>query len=120
MRKLSELAKLMAPVSSRAILPCALFCIALIFGIKAIYGAAVKGENDPASSEASVRKAYADKVRQIYAFPFIKDKIALPGNAAVEGGDFLEPTAFPDAKYCGHCHQEAYHQWRQSLHSNPF
>jgi tetratricopeptide (TPR) repeat protein len=44
----------------------------------------------------------------------------MPGNAAAEGDDFLQPGAFPDAEYCGHCHQEAYHQWRQALHSNAF
>ncbi|WP_263350472.1 tetratricopeptide repeat protein [Acidicapsa acidisoli] len=120
MRKLSELAKAIRPLSTRAVLPCLLFCAALIFGIKAIHGAGTAGADDPPRDEASVRKAYADKMRPLYAFPFAKDRIALPGNAAVEGGDFLEPTAFPDAKYCGHCHQEAYHQWRQSLHANSF
>jgi Tfp pilus assembly protein PilF len=38
----------------------------------------------------------------------------------VEGNNFVQPGAFPDASYCGHCHQEAYHQWRQALHSNAF
>ncbi len=32
----------------------------------------------------------------------------------------LPAKAFPDAAYCGHCHQAAYQQWRQSLHSNSF
>ena len=68
----------------------------------------------------SLRKAYADKMRETYNFPFGKGKISVPGNAAVEGNDFLEPSAFLDAQYCGHCHQEAYHQWRQALHSNSF
>ena len=119
MRKWSELAKLVRSVPVRAVLPLLHISLAMIFGIKAIHGA----ENDPAkqtSDEAGVRKAYSDQIRQFYTFPFAKDKIALPGNAAAEGGDFLEPTAFPDAKYCGHCHQEAYHQWRQSLHANSF
>jgi Tfp pilus assembly protein PilF len=71
-------------------------------------------------SEAAVRKAYADKIRATYAYPFAKGNISLPGNASVEGNDFLEPGAFPDAKYCGHCHQEAYSQWREALHSNSF
>jgi hypothetical protein len=69
---------------------------------------------------STTRKAYAEKVRQSYNFAFSKDSISLPGNAAVEGNDFLQPDAFPSAEYCGHCHQEAYHQWRQSLHSNAF
>jgi Flp pilus assembly protein TadD len=67
-----------------------------------------------------VRKVYADKIRETYNFPFGKGNISLPGNAAAEGDDFLPAGAFPDAAYCGHCHQEAYHQWRQALHSNSF
>jgi len=81
---------------------------------------AIRGAEDQRAAEASIRKAYADKIRETYSFPFAKDNISLPGNAAAEGGDFLEPTAFPDAEYCGHCHQEAYHEWRQALHSNAF
>jgi tetratricopeptide (TPR) repeat protein len=81
---------------------------------------AIRGAEDKSAEEASVRKAYAEKIRETYSFPFAKDKISLPGNAAAVGGDFLEPSAFPDAAYCGHCHQEAYHEWRQALHSNAF
>jgi len=66
------------------------------------------------------RQAWADKVRASYNFSLVKGNISLPGNAAVEGGDFIEPRAFPNAKYCAHCHQEAYQQWRQALHSNSF
>ncbi len=66
------------------------------------------------------RKEYADRVRQSYNFSVMKGNISLPGNAEVEGDDFIQPGAFPNAKYCGHCHQEAYHQWRQALHSNSF
>lgn len=29
-------------------------------------------------------------------------------------------TSFPIASYCGHCHQQAYREWRQSLHANSF
>ena len=77
-------------------------------------------QNPPANNDDAQRKAYADKVRETYSFPFGKGKMSVPGNAAVVGDDFLQPTAFLDAKYCGHCHQEAYHQWRQALHSNSF
>jgi tetratricopeptide (TPR) repeat protein len=66
------------------------------------------------------RQAYADKVRASYNFSLIKGSISSPGNAAVEGDDFIQPGAFPNAQYCAHCHQEAYHQWRQALHSNSF
>src|SRR5271163_8590 len=91
----------------------------------------IHAADDPQLQEAMTRKAYADKISQTYSFPFAarvsKDygdsaagRISLPGNAAVEGNAFIEPSAFPDAAYCGHCHQEAYREWRQSLHSNSF
>jgi len=66
------------------------------------------------------RKKYADEIRESYSFPFGKGLISTPGNAAVEGNDFIQPGAFPKAEYCGRCHQEAYAQWRQALHSNSF
>jgi Tfp pilus assembly protein PilF len=72
------------------------------------------------SSQESKRNEYAEKIGATYNYRFGKDKPFLPGNAAVEGNNFVQPGAFPDASYCGHCHQEAYHQWRQALHSNAF
>ena len=76
--------------------------------------------NTNAADQEARRKAYADKVSQSYNFAFGKGKISVPGNGAVEGNTFLQPDAFPNASYCGHCHQEAYHQWQQSLHRNSF
>jgi len=72
------------------------------------------------SDFSAERKAYADHVRETYNFHFGKDQISIPGNAAVVGNNFIQPTAFPTAEYCGRCHQEAYSQWRQALHSNSF
>jgi tetratricopeptide (TPR) repeat protein len=93
----------------------------LLFGAVSVWSVhGMFGAVDSAADQAKARKAYADKVRQTYNFPFSKDKISMPGNAAAEGDDFLQPGVFPDAEYCGHCHQEAYHQWRQALHSNAF
>jgi Tfp pilus assembly protein PilF len=66
------------------------------------------------------RGEYAAKVASGYNYFFGKGDISTPGNAAVEGNTFIQPGAFPTAEYCGHCHQEAYHQWRQALHSNSF
>ncbi len=66
------------------------------------------------------RKQYADKVRETYNFRFGKDKLFIPGTMLVQGDDFVQPGAFPNATYCAHCHQEAYSQWRQALHSNAF
>ena len=72
------------------------------------------------SSENTERKNYSDEVSKTYSFLFGKDDFSLPGNAGTEGNEFIEPGAFPKAAYCGHCHEEAYHQWRQALHSNSF
>jgi tetratricopeptide (TPR) repeat protein len=80
----------------------------------------VKGTIQAASSQDQARKEYADKVRATYNNRFGADRPSVPGNASVVGDDFVQPGAFPDAKYCAHCHQEAYHQWRQALHSNSF
>src|SRR3984885_9231779 len=72
------------------------------------------------SDQSSERKEYADKIREAYNFRFGKDKLSAPGNASVEGNDFIQPGAFPKAAYCAHCHEQAYSQWRQALHSNSF
>src|ERR1700733_13008231 len=66
------------------------------------------------------RKEYADAIRESYNFRFGNDKLSTPGNASVEGNDFIQPGAFPKATYCAHCHEQAYSQWRQALHSNSF
>jgi hypothetical protein len=72
------------------------------------------------AAEQNARSAYSDNVSKTYNYRFGKDKPSLPGNAAAVGEGFLEPGAFPKAEYCAHCHQEAYSQWRQALHSNAF
>ena len=79
-----------------------------------------KGAEDQSAEAEGARTVYSEKILENYNFPFGRDRISLPGNAAVEGGGFLPASAFPDAAYCGHCHQEAYQQWRQALHSNSF
>ena len=84
---------------------------------QAAYGA-------PASSPAAGQQPVAEHIgggnAGAYSFPFGAGHISAPGNAVMEGDQFAKPTAFPDAAYCGHCHQEAFHEWRQSLHSNSF
>ena len=64
--------------------------------------------------------AYSQKIRQTYNFRFGKGPLGAPGNAATTDNNFIRPGAFPSAKYCAHCHEEAYSQWRQALHSNSF
>jgi hypothetical protein len=64
--------------------------------------------------------AFHDSVSGRYNYAFGKESPFLPSNAVSVNGQFLSPKAFYNAQYCGHCHQEAYHQWRQSVHSNAF
>ncbi|HUZ96390.1 MAG TPA: tetratricopeptide repeat protein [Edaphobacter sp.] len=71
-------------------------------------------------AQESQRKEYSNKVSATYNYRFGKELPFAPGNPEIQGGDFIQPGAFPDATYCAHCHQEAYHQWRQALHSNSF
>jgi tetratricopeptide (TPR) repeat protein len=66
------------------------------------------------------RKAYNAQVTPTYNFHYGPKNPYLPGNIQVQGEGFLQPGAYPSAEYCGTCHQEAYSQWRQALHSNAF
>jgi tetratricopeptide (TPR) repeat protein len=63
---------------------------------------------------------FHDSIASRYNYAFGKDTPFLPSNATTSTGQFTSPKSFPTAQYCGHCHQEAYHQWRQSVHSNSF
>lgn len=64
--------------------------------------------------------AFHDSVAGRYNYAFGKEEPFLPSNAQSGNGQFVSPKSFPAARYCGHCHQEAYRQWRQSVHSNSF
>jgi Tfp pilus assembly protein PilF len=72
------------------------------------------------SSESAEGTKYSEEIKKSYDFRFAKDNFSLPGNAATVGNQFIQPGAFPSAEYCGHCHDAAYDQWRQALHSNSF
>ena len=63
---------------------------------------------------------YHKHVASKYNYAFGKDTPFLPSKATTYNGEFISPKTFPSAQYCGHCHQESYHQWRQSAHSNSF
>jgi tetratricopeptide (TPR) repeat protein len=69
---------------------------------------------------AADRKEYNAVVTPTYNFHYGPKNPFLPGNVQVQGEGFLQPGAYPSAEYCGTCHQEAYSQWRQALHSNAF
>jgi len=80
--------------------------------------AELKAKADAKSEED--RKAYNAMVTPTYNFHYGKKNPFTPGNVAVKGEGFLQPGAYPTAEYCGTCHQEAYSQWREALHSNAF
>src|SRR5271165_4853786 len=63
---------------------------------------------------------YHTRIAEKYNYAFGKDSPFLPSNATSWNGQFLSPKSFPTAEYCGHCHKAAYHQWRESVHSNSF
>jgi Flp pilus assembly protein TadD len=95
-------------------------CVAAQQGANAPQTGATSQTQEKIAAEQTARNAYSDNVSKTYNYRFGKDKPSLPGNAAAVGTGFLEPGAFPRAEYCAHCHQEAYSQWRQALHSNAF
>jgi Flp pilus assembly protein TadD len=72
--------------------------------------------DDPAAQRAQYSQATASH----YNFRFGADKPFLPSDATTDTGEFIDPNSFLTAKYCGHCHQAAYAQWRQSAHANSF
>jgi tetratricopeptide (TPR) repeat protein len=63
---------------------------------------------------------FHDSVASRYNYAFGKQSPFLPSNAMSANGQFLSPKSFYTAQYCGHCHKEAYHQWRQTAHANSF
>lgn len=66
------------------------------------------------------RKAYNAIVAPGYNYHYGPKNPFVPGNIRVVGNSFLQPGAYPTAEYCGTCHQQAYTEWRQALHSNSF
>ena len=63
---------------------------------------------------------FHDSVASRYNYAFGKESPFLPSNAMTANGQFINPRSVLTAEYCGRCHQESYHQWRQSVHSNSF
>jgi Tfp pilus assembly protein PilF len=74
--------------------------------------------NDPAPS--SQRHAYSQATTEHYNYRFGTDQPFLPSLARTDTGEFINSKSFPTAKYCGHCHQQAHAEWRQSAHANSF
>ena len=95
----------------RSVLGCVFVAMLAGFFLKTTHA----GESPEAE-----RKEYNAKVNGSYDYRFGQGKPFLPSNATTEDGQFIQPGTFPTAQYCRHCHEEAYHQWRESLHSNSF
>ncbi|SDE89305.1 tetratricopeptide repeat protein [Terriglobus roseus] len=66
----------------------------------------------------AARTAYNDKIAATYNYRYGKDHPFTPSNMTTDNGEFIDPKDFPTAQYCGHCHQAAHQQWRESAHSN--
>ena len=67
----------------------------------------------------TARAVFAERGRALQ-LRFGADKPFLPSNATTDTGEFIDPKSFLTAEYCGHCHQEAYAEWRQTAHANSF
>lgn len=98
-----------------------LLCTISIAGVAAaavclLVPAVTAGSDSDAA--AAARTAYSQKIAKEYTYRFGTEKPFLPSNIQTDNGEFLDPKSFPTAQYCGHCHQEAHSQWRQSAHSN--
>ncbi|HEY5330541.1 MAG TPA: tetratricopeptide repeat protein [Acidobacteriaceae bacterium] len=78
---------------------------------------AVHASSESDAAEAA-RHAYEAKIAAHYNNRFGATTHFEPSLATTDTGEFIDPKSFPTAKYCGHCHQEAHAQWRQSAHSN--
>jgi len=73
-----------------------------------------------ADDPGSQAKAYSRGVAEHYSYHFGADQPFLPSNATTDTGQFIDAKKFLSAKYCSHCHQGAYEQWRQTAHANAF
>ncbi|HTV08455.1 MAG TPA: tetratricopeptide repeat protein [Candidatus Aquilonibacter sp.] len=92
----------------------------MVLGIVAGTGClfrAVRASSESDAAEAA-RKAYSEKTLATYNSRFSPHDHFLPSNATTDNGEFIDPKSFPTAKYCGHCHEEAHTEWRESAHSN--
>ncbi|MGO4212362.1 multiheme c-type cytochrome, partial [Terriglobus sp. YAF25] len=71
-----------------------------------------------AETAAAKRAAYNEKVNANYNDRFSPERHFLPSLMTTDTDQFIDPKDFPTAQYCGRCHKEAQHQWRESAHSN--
>lgn len=72
------------------------------------------------SAHPSQQNAYSQATAEHYDYRFGANQPFLPSLAQTDKGQFIDPKSFPSAKYCGHCHEQAHTEWRQSAHANSF
>lgn len=98
--------------------PLRLLILSLLLGMAAVglRGKVHAGTDQEAAKDA--RQAYQAKNASSYSYKFGAGSPFLPSNATTDTGEFLQPSAFLSAQYCGHCHQASAAQWRQSAHAN--
>ena len=101
---------------ARVGLACGLFTLAIAAGFLARGGSHVSAASK--TDATAKRTAYNEKVSAGYNDHFSADKHFLPSLMTTDTGEFIDPKDFPTAQYCGHCHKEVQHQWRESAHSN--
>jgi Tfp pilus assembly protein PilF len=65
-------------------------------------------------------QSYSKPSHNPYAINTGERTLSSPGDAETETNALIQPGAFPSASYCARCHQQAFDQWRQSLHANSF
>jgi len=92
--------------------------IGITFQLAALQGNQVNAADDSASPKPPT--TYSQSISEHYNYRFGADKPFLPSNAETNSGNFISPGNFLTAAYCGHCHQEAHAEWRQSVHANSF
>ncbi len=112
----------MRPTKSGFLASCALFAALSLCWLLAAAswggkGSVVRAASEP-DADAQKRQEYSARIGATYNYLYGKDHPFYPSNAVTDTGQFLDPAGVPTAAYCGHCHQEAHKQWRESAHSN--
>lgn len=89
-------------------------------GSAAERASAAEGSSSAGGEAAAQRAQYTQTVAAHYHYTFGPGRPFLPSNATSDTGQFIDAKNFLSAKYCGHCHQQAYAEWRQTVHANAF
>jgi tetratricopeptide (TPR) repeat protein len=90
----------------------------VVCGLIALQSRQVRAADD--NTPPKPPTTYSQSISEHYNFRFGADKPFLPSNADTDTKMFISPSNFLTASYCGHCHQEAHAEWRQSVHANSF